>query len=90
MFIEITSYFFQKGSLIIEGHDLDKINLNENRNEPQTISFVFEPKDLPYLKSFLKRQRRVKENKPLTLGDAVYYTLGTHTQISSKYRNLSY
>lgn len=95
MTVEILGYSIQNGIVTIEAENCDELNfqkLQRVRDDyiQRTIEFVFdtrEKNDFLYLRNFLKRQKRVKEQKPATWGDALHAVTGTVVTISGKYLN---
>ena len=93
MTVEIVSYEVKDGVVTIEAENCDEAHLQKLeriRDDyiQRMITFVFDTKeknDLKYLRSFLKRQKRVKEAKPQTWGEALTAVIGSITTISSKY-----
>lgn len=93
MTVEITSYSWNDGVVTLEAENCDELNLQQIeriRDDyiQREIAFIFdlhEKSDFQYLRSFLKRQKRVREQNPKTWGEALQAVTGTVVTISGKY-----
>lgn len=92
--VEITGFMFANGELHLFANNVDdrKLQILErNRYDDasvQELEFVFTKDSFIYLKSWLKRQKVIKESTAKTFGEAVKKTVGTITIISGKYLKL--
>lgn len=95
MTVGIIGFSIRDGIVTIETGNCDELNYQRLQRVrdgyiQRTIEFVFNTSiknDFLYLRNFLKRQKKIKEQKPATWGEALNAVIGTVVNISGKYLN---
>ncbi|MCR4677169.1 MAG: hypothetical protein K5679_00260 [Lachnospiraceae bacterium] len=85
MTIEITGFEIENKRVHIYGIDVSEehqIMIEQGRMDDiqKDVEYVFVPECTNYLRYWLCQQKRVRDTKPQTWGDALRCIIGTHTQ----------